>query len=181
MKRKFYERRPVLTRVSILASVMILAVGMMSVVFSQSSRENQSTQDRSKSPAGRRVPNLNQLARPADDDTRTYVAERNITIDAKTGRLRKPTPEETKELVDSLRSLTNRSSKGLTAVTRPDGTRQVNLQGRFGNAVIARPNPDGTMETRCVTTFEEAAEFLGLRPETASEAAAREAVKKTNE
>ena len=38
----------------------------------------------------------------------------------------------------------------------------MDLQDRLQSVVLARPNADGTSELRCVTTFEEAAEFLGL-------------------
>jgi hypothetical protein len=83
-------------------------------------------------------------------------------------------------MIASLRSLTNRSSEGLTATTHPDGTTQVNLKGRFNSVVVARANADGTMETRCVTTLEEATAFLSLRPETDAEKANRKPSKKTS-
>ena len=46
--------------------------------------------------------------------------------------------------------------------TLANGTKAVNIDGRFQSVMLARPNEDGTSELRCVTTFEEAAEFLGL-------------------
>jgi hypothetical protein len=104
------------------------------------------------------------LSAPVPNDGKTYVAQRAITVDPVTKELRKPTAEEIRALVANLKSLTSRSTEGLRVVTRPNGTRQVNLQGRFQNVVVARPAADGTMETRCVTTFEEAADFLGLVP-----------------
>jgi hypothetical protein len=180
MKEHPEKKAPRFTRVGILVSVILLSVGTGSVVFSQISKGKSVTASKSSS-ADSRKPAAQQLARPVVNDDRVYVAERNITVDAKTGKLRKPTPEETKGLVASLKSLTNRSADGLTASTHADGTRQVNLRGRFGNVMIARPNADGTTETKCVTTFEDAAEFLGLRPETANETAARKAAQKTNQ
>src|SRR5262245_30041552 len=91
-----------------------------------------------------------------------YVATRAITVDAQTGTLRLPTAEETQALVDSLVAMTNRSTEGLQVKTAANGTKSVDLDGRFQSVMLARPNADGTSETKCVATFEEAAEFLGL-------------------
>ena len=44
----------------------------------------------------------------------------------------------------------------------------VDLDGGFGGILLARPNDDGTWETRCVFTLEEGAEFLGLVVDDAS-------------
>lgn len=91
-----------------------------------------------------------------------YTATRAIVVDSQSGELRMPTAQETQELVDSLVVLTNRSAEGLQITTLPNGARAVNLENRFQSVMLARPNPDGTSETRCVTTFDEAADFLGL-------------------
>ncbi|HEV3469320.1 MAG TPA: hypothetical protein VG148_08370 [Pyrinomonadaceae bacterium] len=133
--------------VAILAAV-ILVLGL-GVVFTQASRQGNG---RAKTPK----------AAPTVNDGKTYVATREITVDKQTGKVRKPTAEETQELVASLKQLTSRSTEGLTAKTLADGTKQVTLEGRFGPVTIARPRADGTMEIKCVTNFEDAAEFLGL-------------------
>lgn len=91
-----------------------------------------------------------------------FIATRAITIDAQTGALRIPTAEETQKLVDGLAALTNRSTEGLQTITAANGTKAVNLEDRFQSVILVRPNPDGSSETKCVTTFEEAANFLGL-------------------
>jgi hypothetical protein len=109
-------------------------------------------QDRAKTPK----------SAPQSQAGKTYVPTREITVDAQTGKVRKPTAEETQELVASLSSMLSKSTDGLTAKTLPDGTRQVTLEGRFAPVAIARPREDGTMEVRCVTSFGEAADFLGL-------------------
>jgi hypothetical protein len=101
-------------------------------------------------------------AAPQSQAGKTYVPTREITVDKQTGKVRKPTAEETQELVASLSSMLSRSTEGLTARTLPDGARQVTLEGRFAPVAIARPRADGTMEVRCVTSFDEAADFLGL-------------------
>ena len=91
-----------------------------------------------------------------------YIATRQITVDQQTGTLRLPTPDETQALVDNLITLTNRSTEGLQARALPNGVITVDLQDRFQQVTLARPNPDGTSEIRCVASFEEAADFLGL-------------------
>jgi hypothetical protein len=96
-----------------------------------------------------------------------YVATRAITLDKQTGAVRMPTAAETQELVDNLVALLDRSSEGLAEVPLPSGGVAVNLEGRYAPAMLARPNADGTTEVRCVTTFEEAADFLGLIPDPA--------------
>ena len=132
---------------AILATVT-LALGL-GVVLTQASRQGQG---RLKTPK----------AAPRPANNKTYVATRELTVDQQTGRARKPTAEETKALVDQLLVMTNRSTEGLAAKTLPDGTKQVTLEGRFGSVTLARPRADGTMEIKCVSSFDDAAEFLGL-------------------
>jgi hypothetical protein len=91
-----------------------------------------------------------------------YNPTRAITVDDQTGALRLPTAQETQTLVDRLVALTNRSTDGLQVSSLPNGVAALNLDGRFAPVMLARPNPDGTSEVRCVTSFEEAADFLGL-------------------
>ena len=98
----------------------------------------------------------------ANAGKKKYVATLEITVDKKSGKLRKPTAAETDELVATLTALTSRSTEGLKQVTLPSGGTAVNLEGRFAPVMLAKPNPDGTSEVKCVTSFEEAADFLGL-------------------
>lgn len=98
-----------------------------------------------------------------------YVATKEIIHDNASGKLRKPTAEETEAMVDQLKSLTNRSTEGLTATQQPNGTVSMDLEGRFGGVVLGRANADGTTEVRCVFTMEEAAEFLGLEETTSQD------------
>ena len=94
--------------------------------------------------------------------SKNYVATKEIIFDQATQTLRKPTAEETSAMVAQISALTNRTTDGLTAQTRADGTKQITLQGRFGGVVLGRANADGTTEVRCVTSMAEAVEFLGL-------------------
>lgn len=93
---------------------------------------------------------------------KSYVATREIILDKASGKLRKPTAQETDEMVAQLKSLTNRSTEDLTEVQHANGMVSMDLKGRFGGVVLGRANADGTTEVRCVFTMEEAEEFLGL-------------------
>jgi hypothetical protein len=102
-------------------------------------------------------------ARSGQGQQKRYIATREVTLDQTTGQRRKPTDEEIETLVAQVSALTNRSSEGLTVTKRPDGTQMMDLQDRFNNVALARANQDGTTSVRCVTSMEEAAEFLGLQ------------------
>lgn len=91
-----------------------------------------------------------------------YHATRNITVDRVTGQLRKPTDDEVAELVRTLESLTPEPSADAQGVALKRGGQSMDLQGGLAGVVLARPRADGTMETKCVFSFEEGAEFLGL-------------------
>ena len=91
-----------------------------------------------------------------------YVATKEIIFDQASGKLRKPTPQETQDLVDQVSAFTNRSIEGLTAQQSSNGATKMSLEGGFGGVVLGRANADGTIEVRCVMSMEEAAEFLGL-------------------
>jgi hypothetical protein len=112
-----------------------------------------------------------QAQRSAPADGRVWVGDLPIQFDKATRTRRRPTKQEAGQLVTWLRQALDRSGRGLASTEKEDGTRQVTVQGRFGGVVVARALPDGTMETRCVSTFEEATAFLGLRPESAPSAA----------
>lgn len=106
---------------------------------------------------------------PSKASQKRYVATREIILDKVTGQLRKPTTEETDVMVDQLKTLTNRSTEGLTPTQHPNGMVSLSLEGRFGGVVLGRDNADGTTEVHCVFTMEEAADFLGLEETTSPE------------
>ncbi len=92
----------------------------------------------------------------------TWAGSRAIIFDAQTKTLRKPTASETGQMVQSLRQMTSRPVRMIAPVVQSNGTRQGSIDGEHANVVIARATEDGSYETLCVQTFEEAAEFLGL-------------------
>ena len=90
-----------------------------------------------------------------------------------TGKLRELTPSEARELVASLLGPLSQSDAGLTAVRLPNGVLALDLDGRFESATLAKIAADGTVQAECVTSVDEAEQFLGLKPGgTATEAPA---------
>lgn len=74
-----------------------------------------------------------------------------VVIDSETGKLRAPTPAEARAMSISLKSLVNRSTKGLYSVTQVDGTVSLDLQGRFRNVAKATVRSDDAVELDCLT------------------------------
>lgn len=128
------------THIGLILTLVVLALAFGTVAFSRStSKANSSSQSKKR-----------------------YMATQEIIRDQGTGRLRKPTVEETQAIVDQVTAFTNRSSEGLTAVRQADGSTKVDLEGRFNGVTLGRANADGTTEVRCVMSMEEAADFLGF-------------------
>ncbi len=90
-----------------------------------------------------------------------YKATRPLVVDRQTGQARLPNQEEVDQTVATLSVLANRP-ESLPEAPAAAGGIAVDLEGGFGGVMLARPNEDGTWETRCVFTFAEGAEFLGL-------------------
>jgi len=93
-----------------------------------------------------------------------WVGTKAIIRDAKSGKIRKPTEGETRELVRTLRELTSRPGAGPRRVISANGQVQAIADVGVPQVIIARATADGQNETLCVSTFEEAADFLGLQP-----------------
>jgi hypothetical protein len=91
-----------------------------------------------------------------------YKATRAFVVDKQTGAIRMPTQAEVDDVVANLTTMGQRPDESLQQTTQPTGTVTVDLDGGFGGVVLARPNEDGTWETRCVFTLEEGAAFLGI-------------------
>lgn len=144
------------TRRSRLIPAAILgAIAVVGVSFTASAR----TADPAVAPSTVAAP---QGQAPAAQSQRRYKATRRIVVDRQTGEVRMPTTEEVTQMVDSLTTLTKRNPDGLQQTALPNGTITVDLDGGFAGVMLARANEDGTIETKCVFTFEEGAEFLGL-------------------
>ncbi len=84
-----------------------------------------------------------------------------IGRDPRTGQLRAPTVEEAQTMTTLEPGLElNRSTAGLRQVVKPDGSVEMDLQGRFQSFALANIAQDGAVVTGCVTTEEEAEAFL---------------------
>ena len=87
------------------------------------------------------------------------VNGQQVAVD-KQGKLRQPSAEEAKQLLDGLAPLVDNSTEGLTVVHRDDGSAFVDLQGRFQSVAVAKVGADGKVEQKCVTSVAEAKTFL---------------------
>jgi hypothetical protein len=94
----------------------------------------------------------------ASDDANANASGQQVSVDAKSGKLRKPTQEEIDALVSGMKL--NDSSEGLKAKSVGNGTVVMDLEGRFETATVAKINPDGTVSTACVNNAKGAKDFL---------------------
>jgi len=93
---------------------------------------------------------------------RHYKGTRAFVVDKATGAVRLPTQQEVDEVVANLSALGQRPAENLQQTPQANGAVVIDLDGGFNGVMLARPNEDGTWETKCVFTVEEGAEFLGL-------------------
>ena len=119
-------------------TVLVVAIGLLVAMMSATGTSAQGAQGRAKK----------------------YKGTRAIVVDATTGELRLPTQQEVDQAVQGLSSLVPKPVEDAQQTTLANGAVAVALDG--SGVVLARPNGDGTFETRCVFTFEEGADFLGL-------------------
>ena len=119
-------------------TMLVVALGLLLAMMSAPGTSAQGTQGRAKK----------------------YKGTRAIVVDSTTGQLRLPTQQEVDQAVQGLSSLTPKPVEDAQQTTLSNGAVAVALDG--SGVVLARPNGDGTFETRCVFSFEEGAEFLGL-------------------
>ena len=74
-----------------------------------------------------------------------------VAIDPATRQKVLPTPEQTSALSAGLADALSRSGEGLTVIQWPDGTKVVDLQGRFRCGVVAGKAP-GLKRVTCVAS-----------------------------
>lgn len=90
------------------------------------------------------------------EDTVVKLAGKQLRVD-RNGKLRPISMEEAREMVATLTAMTERTE--VRTVTAPSGGELVELAG-FDHVVVGRPNADGTVDVRCVSSVEEAASFF---------------------
>lgn len=78
------------------------------------------------------------------------TAGMRVALDPETGELGLPTDTQRRELSPDLESNLSYSDEGLQVEHRADGSRHVNLEGRFQNHSIAHLREDGSVEIQCV-------------------------------
>jgi len=72
-----------------------------------------------------------------------------VFIDPATGQFRKPTAAELSAIAAQAAASKNKSIEGLVVEHRPDGSKYVNLQGRFMHSMRASVNADGSIAYSC--------------------------------
>jgi hypothetical protein len=92
------------------------------------------------------------------EDAVVKLAGKKLRIDRATGKLGDISVEEARALVATLTEMTTRTD-GPT-VQGSAAAKVVQMDG-FDHVLVARPNENGTSDVRCVSSVDEAAEFLG--------------------
>ncbi len=93
-----------------------------------------------------------------------FGTSQQAVVDAKTHKLRQPTPEEVKALTDALAPMLSQEIDESKIQRKADGTEAVFAGDRFANFILIKTNPDGTTSTRCVSSVQEAKDFLSGKP-----------------
>ena len=133
-----------LFRIGIFAGVL-LALGAATVI--------------AKYAAPRKEVTASPKASASDDGFVTVsVGGKKIRVNARTMQQGPLTQEQSQQLADALTN--NKSTAGLVEVKHPDGTIEMNLQGRFQNVMLAKKSDDGSVSTACVDNPEAARAFL---------------------
>jgi len=89
-------------------------------------------------------------------DTKVTVAGVKVAIDPKTGRLRPPTPEESRALGEALRQRFTTPSQPLQAIQAENGALALELPEEFDETAIFRTYDDGTQAIECMSAAEAA-------------------------
>jgi hypothetical protein len=94
------------------------------------------------------------------EDLVKKLTGKKIRVDKQTGQPRAVTEAEARATVQQLTALLERPAAPPQVNYRSNRTQVANVDGYFNRAVIARPRANGTFETRCVSTLDEAVAFL---------------------
>lgn len=104
------------------------------------------------SPAGAEDQNTeSREVRQASVSVSPFVYGMRVWIDPETGRIRQPTNAERTAVAERLseEQRLNKSDQGLIVEYRKDGSRYVNLEGRFMHSLVLTRNADGTLTANC--------------------------------
>jgi hypothetical protein len=139
----------------ILVALGVLVAGAATFVSRQSAAVKGSKQQETISVVSRK-PNKTYVT--------VKVAGQDVQIDPQTGDIQPLTPQEAEKLAAGLKPMLNRSTEGLTPMQHADGSKTVDLQGRFRNVTVARVNKDGSVTQSCVDNPRAAGAFFGIDP-----------------
>ena len=101
-------------------------------------------------------------AQSAQGKARKFKATRAFVVDKQSGDVRLPTQEEVDQVVLELTTYGQKPAESIAPTTEANGMTVIDFGTGSGGMLLARPNADGTFETRCVFTLDEGAAFLGL-------------------
>jgi hypothetical protein len=94
------------------------------------------------------------------DDLVKKLTGKKIRLDKQTGQPRAVTEAEARATVEQLTGLLQAPANPPQVTYRRDGTQVATIDGYFNRTIVARPRANGTFETKCVTTLDEAVAFL---------------------
>ncbi len=113
---------------------------------------------------------------PALGDLQVPIAGMQVAVDPKTGRLRPPTPEQSRALAQALRQQFRTPSTPLEVIQAENGALAVELPEDFMETILLRTHEDGTESIDCMSATEAAriiAESAALQmPENSSRSSA---------
>jgi hypothetical protein len=80
------------------------------------------------------------------------------------GRLRQPTPAESRALVAGIKSMSMTEASEAQVVTWPDGTQSIDLSGTFMNVWVAQAGANGSLNSICINAADDANALLNAAP-----------------
>lgn len=80
-----------------------------------------------------------------------FVYGMRVWIDPETGKIRQPTKAERTAVAERMseQQRLNKSSEGLTVIHKRDGSRFVDLEGRFMHSLVVTRAEDGSLSAHC--------------------------------
>jgi hypothetical protein len=87
---------------------------------------------------------------PATADLPPGSAGMQVALDPETGEFGMPSAAQRRELTPDQERNLSYSDEGLQVEYRADGSRHVNLEGRFQNHSVAHLRDDGSVDIQCV-------------------------------
>jgi len=102
-----------------------------------------------------------------------HAAKNKADNPNKKDTFRNMSADELNELEAAIAPSLSQSAEGLTMKDGPEGSKYINLQGRFQSVAIAKVGSDGKVQTQCVTNMDEAKDFLEQDKPTAGQQSAK--------